>query len=115
MHHRLESELHQGEKMKSLKGRIETLEQDRAQVNLKAMSDAELSAYIKTTVSGAREFYAAVVNQILRHPSKFTVVRESPKLLPLYPKCKEKVVGWGLLNFEESSDIGQVSHIPCSL
>ena len=45
-------------------------------VNLRAMSDDELSAYIKTTAPGLREFYAAVVNQVLRHPSTFPVVRE---------------------------------------
>ena len=69
--------------MQSTRSRIGMLERGRAQVNLKAMSDAELSAYIKTTASGSREFYAAVINQVLRHPSTMPVVRDRQKPLPV--------------------------------
>ena len=41
--------------MKSIRSRIEMLERDRAQVNLNAMSDAELSAYANSVKFGSKE------------------------------------------------------------
>ena len=64
--------------MKSIRSRIEMLERDRAQVNLNAMSDAELSAYAKSVRFGSKECHAAVLTKVLRQPTTIRVVSDDP-------------------------------------
>ena len=63
----------------SLEKRIALLETARAKSNLKAMTDEELDAYIKTLEVGSPAFYDAVIARVLRHRSAFHVVGEDPE------------------------------------
>ena len=64
--------------MKIIRSRIEILERDRSQVDLDAMSDAELSAYAKSVKFASNECCAAVLTEVLRHPTTIRVVSDDP-------------------------------------
>lgn len=64
--------------MRSIRSRIETLERDRAQVNLDALSDEELDAYAKSVEFGSPECWAAVLTKVLQHPTTIRVVPDTP-------------------------------------
>ena len=63
----------------SLEKRMALLETARAKSNLKAMTDEELGAYIKTLEVGSPAFCDAVIARVLRHRSAFPVVGEDPE------------------------------------
>ena len=64
--------------MQSTRSRIEMLERGRSQVNLDAMSDAELCAYANSVQFGSKECYAVVLTEVLRQPTTIRVVRDDP-------------------------------------
>lgn len=65
--------------MQSLEKRIALLEEARALVNLKTMTDDELMAYAGTFEMGSKEMYAAVLTLVGRRPSAFPVVYDDPE------------------------------------
>ena len=64
--------------MQSLEKRVSMLEGARAVVNLKTMTDAELSAYAGTCEYGSKEMYVALVMLVNRHPSALPIVHDDP-------------------------------------
>ena len=69
--------------MPNLEQRLTLLEGARAKADIKAMSDDELDAHIRTLGFGTPECYAAIVARALRHPSVFPAVRDGlGQLLP---------------------------------
>ena len=64
--------------MQSLEKRVLLLEEARAAVNLKMMTDDELMAYAGTFQMDSKEMYAAVLTVVGRRPSAFPVVHDDP-------------------------------------
>lgn len=64
--------------MPSLDTRVAFLEGARANSNLKAMTDEELDAYIRTLNPGSPQAFGAVLAKVLRHPSSLPLVKDDP-------------------------------------
>ena len=64
--------------MTSLENRILQLERARGNADLNAMTDAQLSAYIRTLENGAPRWWNAVLASVMRHPSALPIVVNDP-------------------------------------
>ena len=64
--------------MPSFNTRVAKLEKAAAHVDLKAMTDDELLAYVGKFPMFSSDMYAAIVSLVLRRPSAFPVVYDDP-------------------------------------
>lgn len=65
--------------MAKLEQRIAKMERAVADVDLNAMTDAELLAHAGTFPMFSKEMYAAILTKVNRHPSAFPVVYDDPE------------------------------------
>lgn len=65
--------------MPSLDARVTKLERSEAEVDLKGMTDEQLSAHAKMLPTGSRAMYAAVLTLVGRRNSKLPIVHDDPE------------------------------------